>query len=163
MMCNPLSRIGEKETTLLVVESALHLGRRTNFRGLQGIQLIDLQGMCYRRDYRKVSGIPSGSNYHFTTSYAVQRGIPNLTAYHAHLLPSAQNTSLPPQPPSHMTVGSQSSLSSVISSRQLYMKKHNTNTHSSPVDFVTSECQLAKKKSFTSFCQMEPVTSTYSY
>lgn len=93
-MYNRLSRIGEKETVLLVVESALHLVR-TNFRGLQGIQLIDLQGMCYRRDYRKVSGIPSGSNYHFTTSYAVQRRILNLTAYHAHLLPSAQNTSFP--------------------------------------------------------------------
>lgn len=53
-MHGPLQRIGEKEKMLLVVESALHLGRRTKFRGLQGIQLIDHLGMCYRKDYRKV-------------------------------------------------------------------------------------------------------------
>lgn len=39
---------------LLVVESALHLGRRTKFRDLQRTQLIDHLGMCYRTDYRKV-------------------------------------------------------------------------------------------------------------
>lgn len=43
-----------KKKVLLVVGSALHLGRTTKFRGLQGIQLIGHPGTCYRLQESKV-------------------------------------------------------------------------------------------------------------
>lgn len=44
----------KQEKMPLVAESALHLGRRTKFRSLQGIKLTDRLGIHYRRDYEKV-------------------------------------------------------------------------------------------------------------
>lgn len=74
----------------------------------------------------------------------VQRRILNVIAYHAPFSPQ-HITPLSAPATSNMTVGSQGSLSSVTKSRELYMKKYNTNTHGSPVDFVTNECQLTEK------------------
>jgi len=65
-------RIGEKEKTLPVVESALHPVRTTKFRGLQGIQLVITWACATEEITGKQSGVPSGSNYNFSTSYAVQ-------------------------------------------------------------------------------------------
>lgn len=44
----------KQEKMPLVPESALHLGRRTKFRSLQGIKLTDRLGIHYIRDYGKV-------------------------------------------------------------------------------------------------------------